>query len=163
MLVLLGLDLGDELSQVLAAIRDGVDLLSDQELEFVGWSVLGVDELVDTFSTRIRFFALFCLHSVDISITRKLNLGGFEFVRHVVTIIDQLLQILAIGCHPCVLHAGEHVKERMLTEGLWDTSEQDGLRGQATGAPWRPTVGLTDVDGVKGLACDDDDNQSYID
>jgi hypothetical protein len=87
-LVLLGLDLGDELGQVLASVSDGVDLLADEELETVGRAVLGVGEVVDAFSGLVRFLSLLRLDAVQVGIAGELDFAVLELHGGVVPVVD---------------------------------------------------------------------------
>ena len=162
-LVLLGLDLGNELSQVLASVCDGVDLLANEKLEAVGGAVLWVAKLVNAFSGLVRLLSLARLHAVQVGIAGKLNLAIFKLQCGSVAVLDQLLQLLAVGGNPCVLHAGEHLEEGGLGEVLGDVGEEDGLGGQAAGAKGRSSVCLAQVDGVEALAGNDDHDQQQED
>ena len=158
---LLGFDLGEKLSQVLTSVGDGVDLLADKELELVGWSLLWVDKLVDSLSALECLLALFRLDAILIGVARKLDLCGFELESRVVAVLDELLKLLAVRCDPCVLHAGKHVEQLVLSKRLGDAGEEDGLGREATGAPWRAAIGLSEVDRVVEFPGDDDHDQAY--
>lgn len=162
-LVLLGLDLGNELGQVLTSVCDGVDLLSDEELEAVRGTVLGVAEVVNAFSSLVGLLALFSLDAVLVGVAGELDFASFELQSGLVPIVNELLQVFAVGRNPCMLNAREELEQGSLGEVLGDVCEENGLGRQATGAPGRATVGLTEVDGEEGFSGDDEHDQAQED
>ena len=99
-------DLRDESLKLGAAPIDGVDLLANQWLQFVGWSILRVDvlsrcsaaSLHDLGSRALAF--LLSLHSIAIGGLNKLCLGCFELHCSLVSLVDFLFKLLGVGCEP---------------------------------------------------------------
>ena len=164
-LVLLCLNLGEKLSKMRATVLDGVDLLADEELELVGWALLGVNPLgpVVDVAGDIVLLALLSLEPVLVRIRLQLYLAILELESGLVAVLDELLQILGVGGDPGVLDTGEHLEEGRLRERLGDVGKEDGAGRQTAGAPWRATVSLAQVDDVEGLARNNDHDQAEED
>lgn len=159
-LVLLCLDLGDDFSQMLAPVFDGVDLLSNQELQLVRRAVLGIEPSGTVLlRTLIALLAFGHLHTVEVRVAAELNFGGFELQGGLVPVLNHVGELLAVGGDPGVGDAGEHLEESILANVGGDAGEENGPRREAAGAPGRATVGLAEVDSVEGLSGDDDHDQ----
>ena len=135
--VLLSSNLGYKLVNMLATVLDGVDLLADEELELMGRAILGVEPLGPILGVRILevLLALFSFHPLLVGVGNQLDLSRLKFKRGLVTVFNELLELLGVGSNPSVLDAGEHLEQGTLGQSLWHIGEQDGARRQATGAP----------------------------
>lgn len=161
--VLLRLNLGNELGQMLTSIGDGVDLFTNQELEAMGGAVLRVAKVVHTLSCFESLLSLLRLDAILVGIAGELDLAVLELHCGGVPIIDQLLQILAVGGDPGVLDARKHLEQGGLGDGLGYVGEQDGLGGKATSPPGGASVGHLEVHSEEALAGDDDHDHQQED
>lgn len=169
-------DLRNEPLELAAAEVDGIHLLSDERLQTVDRALLGLEvagrdgsrfgighgDLLKVGSLTLLCGLLVGLQLVGVGSLDELGLGSLQLGVCTITLLDQILELLAVGGEPDAANGRtQHVAQLALAHVvLRDGGVHDHLGGETAGVVGRHEVGLPEVDEEDGFPGDHVDDKA---